>query len=177
MVLPGQPGAQIVSALAQELADNLEVEGRKTLELFRALAPEQWEVQVYADGPGWKVHDLLAHFTEVEGSILRLVRSVIKGGSGVAEDFSVDRWNAEHTAELSPQNRESLLDEFANRRAITVALVRELSDADLEKRGRHPALGLTEVKHMLRLMYLHLQGHQRDIRRALKAATNPSESA
>ena len=172
MVLPGQLGAQIVSALAQQLADSLEAEGRKTLDFFRDLAPGQWEVQVYADGPAWKVHDLLAHFTEVEGSILRLVHSVIKGSSGVAEDFSVDRWNAEHTAELSPQNRESLLDEFANRRAITVALVRELSDADLEKRGRHPFLGDTEIKHMVRLMYLHLQGHQRDIRRALKAAAS-----
>ncbi len=158
-----------MSELAQELAASLETEGRKTLEFFHSLAPQQWEVQVYADGPAWKVHNLLAHFTEVEGSIPRLMRSILKGGPGVEEGFDIDAWNAAHTGEMNGQDRETLLAEFARRRAATVALVRTMSAADLDQRGRHPALGVTEIKHMVRLMYLHLQGHQRDIRRVLKA--------
>lgn len=158
-----------MSELAQQLAASLEAEGSKTLDFFRSLAAEQWQRQVYADGPGWTVHDLLAHFTEVEGSILRLVRAVVEGGAGVKEGFDIDRWNAEHTAELSQWEDEKLMAEFAHRRAATVELARGLNNAQLDLRGRHPALGVTEVKHMLRLMYLHLQGHQRDIRRVLKA--------
>ncbi|MEX1248405.1 MAG: DinB family protein [Anaerolineales bacterium] len=159
---------------AQELASTLEEEGRKTVEFFRSLASHQWDMQVYDDGPAWKVHNLLAHFTEVEGSIARLIRSVMDGGPGVAEGFDIDRWNAEHTEELSLQDRDILLEEFTRRRAATVEMVRGFTEGDMEKIGRHPALGGTEVKHMIRLMYIHLQGHQRDIKRALKAAAAES---
>jgi hypothetical protein len=163
-----------MSIVAKELADNLETEGRKTLEFFGGLQPEEWQVEVYSDGPAWKVHNLLAHFVEVEGSMRKLIGRIASGGEGVAADFNIDAWNAEHTAEVSQQSREQLLAEFAQRRADTVEMVRGYGEAKLERRGRHPALGITEVKHMLRLMYLHLQGHQRDIRRALKAAQPPS---
>jgi hypothetical protein len=114
------------------------------------------------------VQNLLAHFTEVEGSISELIRSIVGGGSGVSEDFDIDRWNAKHTGEISQQDKDWLLAEFVRRRRTTVEMVTTLTDADLEKRGRHPALGITEVKNMVKLMYIHILGHQRDIKRALK---------
>ncbi len=160
--------------LVQELADSLESEGQKTLEFFQAISPDQWTTQVYADGPAWKVHDLLAHFVEVEGSIPELIRGILAGGSGVREDFDIDRWNARHTGEMTKHNRDWLLAEFARRRAAAVATVRAMQPADLERRGRHPRLGETEIKHMLKLMYIHLQGHQRDIRKALKQTETSS---
>ena len=157
-----------MSNLATELANMLESDGAKTIEFFSSLASEQWDLPIYSEGPGWRVHNLLAHFTEVEGSIGKLIRQVVEGGSGVPEDFDIDRWNAKHTGEISTQDRDLLLAEFARRRRATVEMVRALSDADLEKRGRHPALGVTEVGHMVRLMYIHIQGHRRDIKRAMK---------
>jgi uncharacterized damage-inducible protein DinB len=161
-----------MSVLANDLANSLEREGAKTIEFFRALSPDQLNMQVYADGPGWTVHNLLAHFTDVEGMIPRLIRSILSGSEGVQAEFSIDEWNAEHTAEMSAQSSEALISEFANRRAATVAMVRAFTDANLETRGRHPALGVTEVKHMVKLMYIHLQGHQRDIKRVLKAVSS-----
>ncbi len=156
-----------MSELAQQLADSLEAEGAKTLEFFESLQAQDWSTQVYRDGPGWKVHDLLAHFTEVEGSMLRLIRRVAEGGQGVDPGFNIDQWNAEHTAELSHWEQARLLAEFAQRRAATVAFARGLDETRLQRSGRHPALGEAQVSQMLRLMYLHLQGHQRDIRRAI----------
>lgn len=158
------------SEAAMQLADSLEAEGRKTLDFFEALTLEQWQVEVYSDGPAWKVHNLLAHFVEVEGSMRKLIGRIAAGGDGVEPGFDIDAWNAEYTAKLSEQDPASLLAEFAHRRAATVEMVRSFGDEELERQGRHPALGVTEVKHMLRLMYLHLQGHQRDMRRALKPA-------
>lgn len=169
MVLPVEFDQKMID-LTDELAASLEAEGIKTVEFFRALAPEQWGHQVYSDGPAWKVHNLLAHFVEVESSIPSVIRSILDGGEGVIEGFDIDRWNARYTTEMSAHDRDYLLAEFSRRRAETVAMVRAMSAADLEKRGRHPALGVTEIKHMLKLMYIHLQGHQRDIRRALKTA-------
>jgi hypothetical protein len=157
------------SALAKELANTLEAEGVKTVNFFKSLTNDQWDLPVYSEGPGWRVHNLLAHFTEVEGSISKLIRQVVDGHTGVPEDFDIDRWNAKHTGEISLRDRQWLLAEFEERRQATVVMVRGLIDADLEKTGRHPALGITEVKRMIRTMYLHIQGHQRDIKRTLKA--------
>ena len=151
----------------QELANALEAQSAKTTKFFRDLTAEQFAIEVYSDGPAWKVHNLLAHFVEVEGSISKLIQSIVDGGSGVPEDFSIDRWNARYTAEMSRHDNAYLLEEFTRRRAATVEMARLFTDADLEKRGRHPFLGVTEVKHMLKLMYVHLLGHQRDINKAI----------
>jgi hypothetical protein len=155
---------------ALELADALEIHGAQTLDFFRELTPAQFAIQVYPDGAAWTVHNLLAHFVEVEGSIRTLIERIVQGGPGIAEDFSIDRWNARYTAEMSQHDDAYLLAEFARRRAATVAMARGLTAADFEKRGRHPSLGVTEVKHMLKLMYVHLLRHQRDIRKALNEA-------
>lgn len=158
-----------MSDLAVQLAAALEREGERTLVFFDALSDADWDVQIYSDGDAWRVHNLLAHFTEVEGSIPRLIRRILEGDSGVPEDFDINRWNARYTMEMSVHDRHYLLAEFARRRAATVEMVQGFTDADLEARGRHPFLGSSQIKDMLKLMYVHLQMHQRDIRRALEA--------
>lgn len=158
-----------MSDLARRLSVSLEREGKKTVAFFEALADTDWAVQVYRDGDAWTVHDLLAHFTEVEGSIPRLIARILEGEAGVAEDFDIDRWNARYTTEMSAHDRDYLLAEFARRRAATGDMVRAFTDQDLEVSGRHPFLGSSQVKDMLKLMYVHLQIHQRDIRKALNA--------
>ncbi|MDA1330439.1 MAG: DinB family protein [Chloroflexi bacterium] len=156
-----------MSATAQRIVNSLEREGKKTLEFFEALQPQDWSVEVYSDGDAWKVHNLLAHFTEVEGSISKLIERILKGDPGVPQDFDIDRWNARYTMEMSELGQDYLMAEFARRRVATVEMARGLTNADLEVSGRHPFLGPSQVKDMLKLMYLHLQIHQRDIRSAL----------
>jgi len=151
----------------QKIADTLEREGQKTLAFFDDLSDDQWAVEVYSDGDRWTVHHLLAHFTEVEGSIPKLIKRIVGGDPGVAEDFDIDRWNARYTMELSAHDRDYLLAEFKSRRSATVAMVRGFSEEDLEASGRHPFLGPAQVKDMLKLMYIHLMQHQRDIRDVL----------
>lgn len=163
----------MTSTPAEELAKILVTEGANTVSFFRSLTDDQWELPIYSEGPGWRIHNLLAHFTEVEGSISKLIRLIGDDHPGVPQDFDIDRWNAKHTGELSSHDREWLLVEFERRRRDTVEMVRHLSDVDLQKTGRHPALGITDVKRMIRTMYLHIQGHQRDIKRALKGAKLP----
>jgi hypothetical protein len=160
----------MASEKAARIASTLEREGRKTIEFFEGMSDDNWDVQVYSDGDAWTVHHLLAHFAEVEGSIPKLIQRILQGEPGVPEDFDIDRWNAHYTMDMAEHDRGYLLQEFAKRRAETVAMVQGLSDADLETSGRHPFLGASQVKDMLKLMYVHLQIHQRDIREALAAA-------
>jgi len=47
--------------------------------------------------------------------------------------------------------------------------VQKMQESDLERKGRHPFLGITTLEEMLKLIYRHTMIHQRDIRRALEA--------
>lgn len=87
--------------LANQLALKLEESGKKTIKLFNVLIEEEWLIEVYSDGPAWKIRNLLAHFTEVEAAIPILIREILAGSSGVEKDFDIDRYNAIHVEKVS----------------------------------------------------------------------------
>jgi hypothetical protein len=155
---------------ALQIAERLEKEGRRTLEFFRQIAPEQWGVQVYADGAAWNVRQVFAHITEVEDSIPRLIQSILDGGPGVSEDFDLDRYNAGAVGKMDDLTPADLFELFAARRANTVEQVRNFSEVELDVIGRHPFLGIAAIREMLRVMIINEKSHYRDVQRVLKAA-------
>ncbi|MBI3159967.1 MAG: DinB family protein [Chloroflexi bacterium] len=150
-----------------ELSDKLAREGQKSLEFFRAIPESNWTTRVYQDGARWDVQHVLIHLAETEEDIPRLMRSILSGGEGVAKGFDIDAYNSERVGSAQAATPEDWLARFAARRAETVAFVGGLTETDLQQRGRHPFLGETEIVEMIRLMYLHVQMHQRDVKRAL----------
>ncbi len=86
----------------------------------------------------------------------------------LADDFSIDRYNAsmqERTKDLPPQE---LLEQYRQVRAHTVEWVSSLSQTDLDITGRHPFLGQTVLREMIKLLYIHNLTHYRDMKKALK---------
>ncbi len=152
---------------ALKLARKLERSGDKTLALFSKLNEEDWQIQVYFDGPGWNIHNLLAHFTEVEAAIPRLIVKILDGESGVRKDFDIDRYNKKNVEEMSQYSIEDLLVKFENRRNATISMVSSFTTVELNTWGRHPFLGKSQIKDMVKLMFLHVGIHERDIRKAL----------
>jgi hypothetical protein len=149
------------------LAERLRNEGEKTQEFFRVLTPAQWEQTVYTDGSIWSVRTIFSHFVATEASITRLIESILAGGPGSPEDFNLNAYNERKVNQLKETSPEELLQRFRELRIVSANLVAQMSQADLAKRGRHPHLGLTTLEEIIKLLYLHLQIHQRDIRRAL----------
>ncbi len=157
------------------LVERLKTEGEKTAEFFSGLTEQQWTLPVYAEGEtpdnpgaGWTVRSMLSHYVSSELELRRLFENVQNGGSGAHEDFDVDQYNAgqqKKMAELPPQQ---LLEQFAAARAEMVAFVSTLSEADLEKRGRHPYLGLMSLGAMIKVVYRHNRLHERDLREILR---------
>lgn len=150
-----------------DLSEKLAREGEKTLAFFLQVAPDEWDTRVYEDGARWTVSELLIHVTETESDMPRLIRAILEGGEGVPAGFDLDAYNLNQVQKAERLSPNAWIALFKERRAATVRIVSGLSEMDLKKRGRHPFLGQTEVVEMIRLMYLHLQLHQRDIRRAL----------
>ncbi len=153
---------------AKELAEKLETEGEKFQGYFRELADEEWATPVYTEGSLWTIRNILAHLMTAERAFLKLFEDIRQGGPGASEDFVIDRYNArqqEKTRDLGPAE---LLEQYVSMRAQMIAWVANLQDAELERIGRHPFLGVTTLREMIKLVYIHNQTHYRDIRKALK---------
>ncbi len=155
-----------------ELAQKLKSEGERFVSIFSGLADDQWRKEVYTEGVTWTIRNVLSHFVTSERGLLKLFENIRQGGEGALEDFSIARYNAamqERTREATPQE---LLEQYKTTRAESVAWTLGLSEADLEKQGRHPFLGVTTLHEMLKMLYIHNLTHYRDMRRVLSRQVN-----
>ncbi|MHB8778371.1 MAG: DinB family protein [Anaerolineales bacterium] len=151
-----------------ELADKLKTEGERFTKFFSGLTDEQWTQEVYTEGATWSVRHVLSHFVTSERGLVRLFESIRKGGAGATDGFSIDRYNEaqqEKTKEFTPAE---LLQQYREVRANSVTWVSGLKDEELEIKGRHPFLGETVIREMVKMLYLHNQLHYRDMKRAIK---------
>ena len=151
-----------------ELADKLKSEGEKFFALFAGLTDTQWSAEVYTEGSVWTIRNVLSHFVTSERGLVKLFEQIRLGGAGAADDFSIDRYNAsqqEKTRDLSPQE---LLQQYKEVRDASIAWTLSLTEADLERRGKHPFLDMTSLREMIKMLYLHNQIHYRDMKKVLK---------
>ncbi len=147
------------------LAERLRKEGEKVVTYFAALTDEQWQAEVYTEDATWTIRNVLAHFVTSERGLHKLFESILEGGLGASDDFSIDRYNArqqEKSRDLTPQE---LLEQFIDVRADLAKWVSKLSMEDLGIEGRHPYMGQVQLGEMIKMIYLHNQLHFRDIRK------------
>ena len=151
-----------------ELADKLKSEGEKFFALFAGLDDDEWSAKVYTEGETWTICNVLAHFVTSERGLVKLFEQIRLGGAGASDDFSIDRYNAsqqEKTKDLPPQE---LLEQYKEVRDTSIAWTLSLSELDLEKQGKHPFLGMTSLREMIKMLYLHNQIHYRDMKKVLR---------
>jgi len=151
-----------------ELAEKLKSEGEKFVAIFTGLTDDQWQMEVYTEGATWTIRNVFSHFVTSERGLIKLFEQIRQGGAGSSEDFSIDRYNAamqERTKGATPQE---LIEQYKEVRANAIHWVSGLNEAELEIAGRHPFLGQTVIREMIKMLYLHNQLHYRDIKKALK---------
>lgn len=151
-----------------ELAEKLKAEGERLTAIFSGMTDEQWNQEVYTEGTTWTIRNILSHFVTSERGLIKLFEQIRQGGAGSADDFSIDRYNAgmqERTKDLSPQE---LLEQYKQVRANSVAWVSGLKEDELEIKGRHPFLGQTIIREMIKMLYIHNLTHYRDMKKAIK---------
>ncbi len=151
-----------------ELAEKLKSEGQKFVDIFSALTEEQWNTEVYTEGATWTIRNVLAHFVTSDRGFIKLFEAIRQCGTGVADDFSIDRYNEiqqQKTKELTPAE---LLEQYQSVRANSVAWVSGLQESELEIQGRHPFIGMTSIREMVKMLYLHNQLHYRDLKKVLR---------
>lgn len=150
-----------------EIITKLEKGARKTNEIFSALTPEQWRCVIYDDPHVWTMRDLLAHFVSAEENLLKLAQDVATGGAGAPANFDYDAFNAQEQERLRNVSPQQLLDALNTARQATLAWVRTLDDAQLDRVGNHPALGEISLETLLISIYGHQLFHMRDAQHKL----------
>ena len=151
-----------------ELAEKLKVEGEKYVGIFGGFSDDQWNQEIYTEGTTWTIRNVLAHFVTSERGLIKLFEQIRQGGTGAADDFSIDRYNAAMQARTRELSAAELIEQYKQVRDSSVAWVSALKPEELEIVGRHPFLQMTTIREMIKMLYIHNMTHYRDIKKSIK---------
>jgi hypothetical protein len=151
-----------------DIISNLESSLHVSLALFRSLKPEELNVRVYEDGESWTVIQVLAHLTTIEQSMQKLFKNILSGGPGAPPDFDIERFNRSQPRKLFKHNLDELIQQFCSVREITITIVRNMDENDLDREGRHAFHGHGTLERFIRWAYEHQRIHEEEIRRVLQ---------
>jgi hypothetical protein len=144
------------------------------MEAVFAQAGGRWETPVYADGAAWNVRQVAIHLADAERGLFGQMQSIVAtGSSSVPDDFDVDRYNRRAVEKREEMTGPEALAAQAQSRAGMLAWVSALSDADLEKTGRHPVIGVIPIDMYIRVIARHQKDHTADVARALGVSSKP----
>ena len=153
--------------VAEKLAKKLSVEKEKTLLFWNELPEEYFDDRLYEDGAEWTVKEVLAHIVDAEKSLTQLFVHISEGGSGVGPDFNIDEYNKIAVEDFDGVVVSELLEKFVEFRDNLINTIKKWDDAQFENIGRHPFLGEARLDQMIRLFYLHVNLHIRDVRKLM----------
>ena len=78
-----------------------------------------------------------------------------------------DRFNLTQVPKLDHHSIDELIEKFKAVRKETIAIVSRMTDADLDREGRHAFHGQGKLGRFIRWAYEHVDLHIEDIRKAL----------
>jgi hypothetical protein len=128
--------------------------------------PETWTLRNEGDNT-WSAFDIVGHLIHGERTDwMPRTRTILQ--SGEAQTFEpFDRWG--HVRESQGKSLGQLLEEFAGLRSGNLSELRamNLRQEDLERRGRHPALGVVTLSELLATWAAHDLTHLHQISRVM----------
>jgi hypothetical protein len=128
--------------------------------------PETWTLRNEGENT-WSAFDVVGHLIHGERTDwMPRTKMVLQfGETQIFERF--DRWG--HTRESQGKSLAELLDEFARLRSDNLGELRALNlrPEDLERRGRHPALGVVTLSELLATWAVHDLTHLHQISRIM----------
>jgi hypothetical protein len=128
--------------------------------------PETWTLRNEGENT-WSAFDIVGHLIHAERTDwMPRIRMVLEfGESQTFEPF--DRWGQIRASR--GKSLEQLLDEFAGLRSENLGQLRGLNlrQEDLERRGRHPALGRVSLSELLATWAIHDLTHLHQISRVM----------
>ncbi len=154
--------------MKQNLHDTISLLARTPAALDALLRdlPENWVFGTEGDGT-WSPFDIVGHLIHGErADWIPRVKMILQSGEG--QTFvPFDRTG--HAREVQGKSLSQLLDEFARARGKNLEELRALNlrGEDMERRGRHPSLGVVAMSELLATWAAHDMTHLHQISRAM----------
>lgn len=139
-----------------------------SLDLLRALTPEQWAAPAPSDeDAAWTVRDVLIHLAISEAGQLSALRRVLAGEPAVPADFDLNRYNRGSVRKRAGHSVAELLAAIEAAHAEVLAQLEQTPAEDLDRQGRHARGDTLTVAEFFTRITAHRLDHAREIQRAL----------
>ena len=152
----------------ETILKNLEKNLDDSIAFFKSLSPAELSTRVYQDGAQWTAQQVLAHFITIEQSMQWLFKNILAGGPGSPEGFDFERFNRSQPKKLDGKTIDALSALFESVRNDTIAIVRSMSDNDLDREGRHAFHGHGKLERFITWAYEHVDLHLQELQKILK---------
>lgn len=127
------------------------------------LTAEQWDTPVQQTDARWTARQMLGHLREAERGMTGQITRIAAGQESVPTDFDLNRWNKRQVEKLADKPAAEIAHELDDVRTNLKTVIAELSEADLDKRGRHGSLAIMSIEEILLLIADHETAHAQEI--------------
>jgi hypothetical protein len=128
---------------------------------------DDWDRQVQDEDQHWTVRQVVIHLTDAQRGMFGQMRKIAAGEEAIPADFDLNRWNRRTVEKNADKIIEELLMQLASDHDALKAFVTGLTDAELDRRGRHSSLEIMSVEEIARLVASHEMMHAETIAAAL----------
>jgi DinB superfamily len=119
------------------------------------------------EGAEWKARDVLNHVTISEGGQLTVIQRVLAGQGGVPDDFDLNRYNRRSVQKQAERTVADMLAGLEHDHAQVLGALDAVSEADLDKTGRHARGDTLTVEQFFHRITEHRRQHAQELARNL----------
>ena len=127
--------------------------------LAKRLTPQDWETPVQDGDERWTPHQMLIHLVDAQRGMMGQMGRISAGQEGVPADFDLSRWNIRQVQKNAEKTVPDLLAALDEGQIALKNAISGLTDADLDKQGRHSSLEIMTVEQIGRLIASHEAEH------------------
>ena len=152
----------------EKLLQAITADDEASMTIFRRLTPDQWARPVPSDeGAVWKGMDVLSHVAVSEAGQLGVIERVLAGEQGVPADFDLNRYNRRAVQKQADRSVEEQLASIERDHARVLHTLETVSDADLDKTGRHARGDTLTIEQFFLRITEHRRQHAQELARAV----------
>ncbi len=146
---------------------NILISSREYLNAVLDQVDERWESQVYSDGLGWTVRQLVHHLADADKGHNNQLMNIADGRDIIPEDFDIERYNGSVTRKTAEKTVEESREGLAQSREKLMDWLATLDESKLDVQGRHASLRILTIEDILGVLADHERSHAQDIASAL----------
>ena len=157
-------------SLKDSIRQQLEADNTVSMAILRSVTAEQWAMPVPSDeGAQWTAKDVLSHLAVSEAGHVGQISRAVAGEEPVPADFDLTRFNRRSAQKRAEASVADLLNELETAFNQLLAKLDAVTEADLDKSGRHARGDTLTVEGFFRRCAEHRREHAEALKKAISS--------